>query len=364
MSCDCTEKVSLLMDGELTPAEMHEVERHLLTCAECRQARFDFAQLRQQITAYPVRVDLHAQRRALAEILAPQSDPAHRTLPPTADWGARLRAAFAAPHFSPAWAAACALVLVACAVAFVVYRNTERRTSIAQAPSNSPRAAVPATADANKEVAGTPRNEQQSAPRNEQPGMAQHLARGAQQATIVNSSKRAQPGKPAAAQTASVKLPREQRAQPVRLPQVIDEREPAYVAVSASDAATARALHNRPADAETLTARHVEQAELLLRAFRNARADRQGAVVELSYEKQRAQQMLYQNMLLRREAADAGNVQVAGLLDSLEPILLDIANLPAAPSADEVSAIKERVQRKNLVALLQVNSVALARAYD
>jgi hypothetical protein len=102
----------------------------------------------------------------------------------------------------------------------------------------------------------------------------------------------------------------------------------------------------------------------LLRSFRNARVDEQDAASDLAYERRRAQQLLYANIILRREAAAAGDVQVAALLDSLEPILLDIANLPQGPAAEDVRAIKERVERKHLVALLQVNSAALARAYD
>ena len=69
------------------------------------------------------------------------------------------------------------------------------------------------------------------------------------------------------------------------------------------------------------------------------------------------------NILLRREADASGDVQVSTLLESLEPILLDIANLPDQPHDEDVKAIKERVERKNLVALLQVNS-ALARANE
>jgi hypothetical protein len=52
------------------------------------------------------------------------------------------------------------------------------------------------------------------------------------------------------------------------------------------------------------------------------------------------------------------------LLESLEPILLDIANLPDKPDRDAVRVIRDRVERTNIVALLQVNSTALARALD
>ncbi len=113
-----------------------------------------------------------------------------------------------------------------------------------------------------------------------------------------------------------------------------------------------------------MTAVHFEKSELLLRAFRNVRLNNDGVAAEIDYERQRAQQLVYQNIMLRREADTAGDVQVATLLESLEPILLDIANLPKQPKDEDVRAIQGRVERKNIVALLQVNSTALAGALD
>jgi len=43
---------------------------------------------------------------------------------------------------------------------------------------------------------------------------------------------------------------------------------------------------------------------------------------------------------------------------------LDIANLSDEVTADDIRVINERVERKNIVALLQVNSTVLARAMD
>jgi hypothetical protein len=51
-------------------------------------------------------------------------------------------------------------------------------------------------------------------------------------------------------------------------------------------------------------------------------------------------------------------------LDSLEPILIDIANLPERASSDDVQEIKGRIERKNLVPLLQVNATEMARLKD
>jgi hypothetical protein len=120
----------------------------------------------------------------------------------------------------------------------------------------------------------------------------------------------------------------------------------------------------RSADAETMTAIHFDKSETLLRSFRNVRLDEPGAAAEVGYERKSAQQLVYQNMMLRREADARGDVQTASLLESLEPILLDIANLPDKPNMDAVRVIRERVERKNIVPLLRVNSTALARALD
>jgi hypothetical protein len=149
-----------------------------------------------------------------------------------------------------------------------------------------------------------------------------------------------------------------------KLPTVPDDRvSPWTNQAIASNSSNPNVVDStRSVDTQTLTAHHLEQSELLLRSFRNVRTDDRPA--EISYEKKRAQRLVYQNILVRREADAAGDVQVATLLDSLEPILLDIANLPDNPNNDQVTAIKERLRRKNIVALLQVNSTALARAND
>jgi hypothetical protein len=119
---------------------------------------------------------------------------------------------------------------------------------------------------------------------------------------------------------------------------------------------------------ESKTARHVEQAQVLLRSFRHLRlAETGGGAASssgLAYDKRQSKKLLYQNIVLRREAASRGNVSIESVLDSLEPILLDIANLPDRPAPEAIRTINERMRRKNLVAMLQVNSGApVARSY-
>jgi len=100
------------------------------------------------------------------------------------------------------------------------------------------------------------------------------------------------------------------------------------------------------------TIRHFEKAQLMLRSFRNAAK----GSTDLAYEKQLSQRLLYQNILLRRDAEMKGNLPAEEALSSLEPFLLDIANLPDKPSGNELGEIRERLQRKELIASLQISS--------
>ena len=70
MNCNFTEKVSSLIDGELTPGEMREVERHLMNCVDCQQMRADFLNLRSQIAGFETSLQPTVQNRALKKILA------------------------------------------------------------------------------------------------------------------------------------------------------------------------------------------------------------------------------------------------------------------------------------------------------
>ncbi len=104
------------------------------------------------------------------------------------------------------------------------------------------------------------------------------------------------------------------------------------------------------------TARHIERAQLLLRSFRNTRDSGSQPDPDLSYEKQQSRGLVYKNILLRRDAEAKGNMPAEELLGSLEPFLLDIANLPDRPSNADVRSIKERMQKKEIVSALQIYS--------
>ena len=305
MNCGFTEKISSLIDGELPAGEAREVERHLLTCAQCAEARADFLNLRSQISGFEAALPGEVQNRALAKILAKRGAS-----------GARLNWGW---NWGYAAVALASIVIVALVVLLSFDENPQHVARQSPSPVASPTA--------------TPSPEPEPQQKTESP-------------------RRQQP-------TPEQRTPPARRSVPVREPKPGEQfaKLPENVPPVVPDA-------TRSADAQTLTAMHFERAETLLRAFRNVQMDEPGAAAEVRYERARAKQLIVQNMMLRREADAAGDVQIASLLDSLEPILLDIANLPDKPDRDTVRVIRERVERKNIVALLQVNSTVLARALD
>jgi len=304
MNCSFIEKISSLIDGELSPTEAREVERHLLTCSECEQLRADFLNLRSQITSFETSLQPEVQNRALKKILAgPRRAPARGL-----QWGFGTQAlAFAV------------LLIVVGVIGFVAYQKSNQRDRQDMAKVQNPAPMPAASVEPSKSPEAKESPEPQPSPN-----------KGSEE-----------------------KSPRQA---PNKRP-IVREPKPGEQFAAIPE-------HVRSADAETMTAMHFETSERLLLAFKNVRLDEPSAAEEVGYERKRAKQLVYQNMLLKREADAAGDVQISSLLENLEPILIDIANLPDRPDENTVRAIRERVERKNIVGLLRVNSTALARALD
>jgi hypothetical protein len=103
-------------------------------------------------------------------------------------------------------------------------------------------------------------------------------------------------------------------------------------------------------------AQHLERAELLLLSLKNARQAEPERTFNMAYEKGLSRRLLARNVLLRRDAESKSNLPLEELLDSLEPVLVEVANLPEQASSSEVLSIRERIRRKGLVALLQTHT--------
>jgi hypothetical protein len=313
MNCSFTEKVSSLIDGELSATEAREVERHLHGCNECQQLRADFLNLRTQIAGVETSLQPEVQNRALKKILGTE-----RRAPARG-----LRWSFGTP------AVAFATILIAAAIiGLLFYQSFNKKDSVqvAQQQQQSPKPAPTGSAEQSKQ----------------------------QQPQATPDPNREQP----APSKGNEETPRRQPPK-----KIVREPKPGEQFAAVPGPAPVPAPV-RSADAQTMTAMHFEKSETLLLAFRNVRLDEPGSAKEVAYERKRAQQLVMQNMMLRREADAAGDVQVSSLLESLEPILIDIANLPDSPNESAVRTIRQRVERKNIVPLLRVNSTALARALD
>jgi hypothetical protein len=75
---------------------------------------------------------------------------------------------------------------------------------------------------------------------------------------------------------------------------------------------------------------------------------------ELAFEKKLARDLLNQNIFLRRASELSGDLTTVELLNSVEPLLLDIANLDQRPSKGDVNLIKNRIEKEDVVAALQI----------
>jgi hypothetical protein len=388
MKCVWTQKVSLLIDGELERAEAREVERHLDACGDCREAQADFLSLRRQLADYRIDLDAFAGQRALRRILAAGASGAkletdrdgansHRR-------GERFAGVFGMPRLSPVGLAALLLLLVGVAVGVVSFINTRRAPSevVQTLPSPAPGGDA-RNSNSNDNAQATPpvvpkdstaeARSGEALAGNERKEAGEALAKDARRSTPLERARERAPRLERAGDR--VKKPASNSNQlPFDVPdaetarhnsETVDNGNSALGASDAGDDLLTR--RGREITDDSKTARHVEQAQLLLRSFRNARVADAGrrASSDLAYDKRQSKKLLYQNIVLRREAASRGNLPVESLLDSLEPILIDIANLPDKPAPEEVREINERMRRKNLVAMLQISSVesASARSY-
>ena len=104
--------------------------------------------------------------------------------------------------------------------------------------------------------------------------------------------------------------------------------------------------------AERDTAEHIQQAESLLRSIRSLQDADDESEIDVSYEKAMSQRLLSENVVLRRDAEAAGKFPTKELLGDLEPFLIDISNLPDKTTPDKLRAIKDRVQKTEIVAAL------------
>jgi hypothetical protein len=108
---------------------------------------------------------------------------------------------------------------------------------------------------------------------------------------------------------------------------------------------------------ETL-AGHLERSQRLFTELANEPEDG----VDLAASQQAARQLLAANRLYRTAAERGGREGVAALLDEMEPVLLELAHLPAEPQPEDLEFLRRRVETKGLLFKTRVASELLTRS--
>jgi len=99
---------------------------------------------------------------------------------------------------------------------------------------------------------------------------------------------------------------------------------------------------------------HFERAEVLLTALEHAgRQPRQNAI-DISFERELAEDLLAGNRLYEESALRDGQAGLASVLDGLGRVLVSVANAPAAISPTGISELREEIQQQGLLFKLRV----------
>lgn len=104
---------------------------------------------------------------------------------------------------------------------------------------------------------------------------------------------------------------------------------------------------------------HLESSERLLAEVANAGPD---APLDLSAEREWAQDLLEANRLYRQSARHGGRKRLATLLDELEPFLLELAHAPDETSPEEMQALRDRIEEQALLFKVRILGERLERS--
>ena len=91
---------------------------------------------------------------------------------------------------------------------------------------------------------------------------------------------------------------------------------------------------------------HLERSQMVLVELANAHTR---DALDISTERQSADELLASNRLYRQTAAQIGETGVADLLDDLERVLVEVANGPSQVSMQELAAIQQRIEAQGIL---------------
>jgi hypothetical protein len=306
MNCDdCLNLLEAYIDREASERETEMVQAHLLTCAKCSN-EFDAITAERDLYA---RYDRELQiSPAIWNGIAAQISTETESAPPQKRATGWLTGLFALPRLGFAFSGAVALVIVALVVGMVYWRTRP------QVKQTTP--LVAETQPANG-TSSTTKGPDETIP---VPPPKVEVVKPVEEAPVQVAAKSNQTGRKKAG-------------------------------AAESDVLFTDATYSDIADKDTTN--HLQQAENLLVSVRSIDLSDDDKEVDVTYEKAESRRLLNENIVLRRDAEMAGKYPAKAMLGSLEPFLIDIANLPDKASADDVRQIKDRVQKTEIVAELR-----------
>jgi len=304
MKCDdCLNLLEAYVDGEAGEQDADLVQTHLMTCLTCA-GEFEALTAENELYArYDRELEISpAVWNGIAAQIATEPVVESRERRNVGGW---LDGLFAVPRFGLAFSGAMAVLIAAVAVGYVYFRTQPAQTNY-QASSGPLTPANLMSIPSPVFTAGT-----KPSPENE-----------------------------------TVKPENRDLVRPQEIAENKRPRHPGPLVDDPGVLFTDADLEERD------TASHLEQAQKLLVSFRSLQTD-DDQEVDVAYEKTESRRLLNENVVLRRDAEMAGKFPTKSVLGSLEPFLIDIANLPDKAPARDVQQIKDRVQRTEIVAELR-----------
>ena len=405
MKCDeCLAVLEEYFDGELNQQTSEQVTAHMSLCAECAEAfdalseeQYLYARYQREVEVTPAlwqgvqariaaqRESAHAETEALAAAATAASGIDAMRRAPLSRLREALAAVLVSLQLNPALAASLAVVALCAAFGLFWLRHPAptlqtsdtiaRRDAATRETGRdtlaSERGTQPGDADAKT-------NDRAQASTSIAPGASpdidaiqksatapskgatneEILRHGATQVALEAGRKRVESPRPVALTNASARANAATPPEFVHDHPIVEETfvQAESVAFERKPIEAVSSATNNSSIEEAEVARHIEKAQMLLRSFRNASlADKETASTgDVAYEKRLSRELLSTNILLRRDAETEGNVPAERLLSSLEPFLLDIANLEDNPSHTQVRSIQERMKKQEIIAALQV----------
>jgi hypothetical protein len=310
MKCDdCLNLLEAYVDGEAGEHDADLVRTHLITCSSCA-GEFEALTAENDLYArydHELQVSPAVWNGIAARIAA---EPAVEALE-RRDVRGWLAGLFAVPRFGLAFSGALAILIAVVAVGYL-YLRTQTNQHIYQVSSGP-------LAPANWVSNTTRQTDLASAPQKPTPEK--------------------EPSKPQTGDSLPTPVLAQNNKAPKHPGPLVDDPGVLFTDTTSD-------LEERD------TASHLEQAQKLLVSFRSLQTD-DDQDVDVVYEKSESRRLLNENVVLRRDAEIAGKYPTKSVLGSLEPFLIDIANLPDKASARDVQQIKDRVQRTEIVAELR-----------